>query len=349
MTKIVDFIIVGQGLSGSLLTHVLLENGKTVHVFDVNSPCSSSRVAAGLYNPITGRKMVKTWNADKLFPLIEPFYHNIELKLGENFLHPIKIYRPFASMAEQNEWESKSTDQSFAPFIDEISLHSVFENVNDPFGGLTLKSSGYIDVPGLLEATTVYLKALNCLSIESFEPDEMEINQNRVEYRGISASKVVFCTGINTGELFDFLPLRPVKGEILDIESAINVETIINRGVFVVPKVGGGYRIGSTYNWKDLSTDLTDEGEKFLMDKFEKLIKVNCKITGGKAGIRPTTPDRKPFIGLHPEVKEVGIFNGFGTKGVSLVPYYANQFYRALEFGEELDSEVNINRYFSLS
>ena len=138
MTKKVDFIIVGQGLAGSILTYVLLKNGKTVHVFDDNKKHSSSRVAAGLYNPITGRKMVKTWNAERLFPLIEPFYRDIELTLRRRFLHPVKIYRPFLSIAEQNEWQAKSADPSFAPYIETIYLNSRFNGVNDPFGGISL-------------------------------------------------------------------------------------------------------------------------------------------------------------------------------------------------------------------
>ena len=349
MTKKVDFIIVGQGLAGSILTYVLLKNGKTVHVFDDNKKHSSSRVAAGLYNPITGRKMVKTWNAERLFPLIEPFYRDIELTLRRRFLHPVKIYRPFLSIAEQNEWQAKSADPSFAPYIETIYLNSRFNGVNDPFGGISLKPSGYLDIPSLLGSMASYLNELKCLSSEFFDQKKLKVDSRYLEYRGITASKIVICTGIYTDALFSFLPLRPVKGEILDIMSELKVDTIISRGVFVLPKGNGNYRVGATYNWKNLSVNMTEEGEKYLIDKFETLVNTDYKILGGKAGIRPTTPDRRPFIGMHPKRPKVGIFNGFGTKGVSLVPYYANQFYRVLEFGEVLDSEVNINRYFSLS
>ena len=41
------------------------------------------------------------------------------------------------------------------------------------------------------------------------------------------------------------------------------------------------------------------------------------------------------------------IFNGLGTKGVSLAPYYANQLLTHLEEHREIDA-VNIERYFSL-
>ncbi|MCY7359141.1 MAG: FAD-dependent oxidoreductase, partial [Rudanella sp.] len=55
-----------------------------------------------------------------------------------------------------------------------------------------------------------------------------------------------------------------------------------------------------------------------------------------------------PFIGIHPQHPSVGIFGGFGSKGVSLSPYLAHQFARHLLEGKDLDNEVNIQRCLSL-
>ncbi len=74
----VDFLLIGQGLAGTVLSYRLVNSGKRVHVIDQASNNHCSRVAAGLYNPLTGRKMVKTWNADEIFPEIEPFYAQLE-------------------------------------------------------------------------------------------------------------------------------------------------------------------------------------------------------------------------------------------------------------------------------
>ena len=75
-----DYLIIGHGLAGAILSRELLDKGKKVLVFNEPTLNSASLVAGGLYNPITGRKMVKTWNADNTFPLIEPYYRSFEQK-----------------------------------------------------------------------------------------------------------------------------------------------------------------------------------------------------------------------------------------------------------------------------
>ena len=63
------------------------------------------------------------------------------------------------------------------------------------------------------------------------------------------------------------------------------------------------------------------------------------------AGIRPTVNDRRPLIGLHPEHRSLGVFNGLGTKGVMLAPFFAKQFAGFLEHALPLNKEVDIARF----
>ena len=54
-----EYIIIGQGIAGSMMAHTLLSRGKNILVIDQFHPNSSSNIASGVVNPITGRKMVK--------------------------------------------------------------------------------------------------------------------------------------------------------------------------------------------------------------------------------------------------------------------------------------------------
>jgi glycine/D-amino acid oxidase-like deaminating enzyme len=104
------------------------------------------------------------------------------------------------------------------------------------------------------------------------------------------------------------------------------------------------YKVGATYHWFNLNEETTEEARKELTEKLEKLTRLPYKITKQVAGIRPATMDRKPFIGQHPKHENMYIFNGFGAKGVSLVPYFAAHFADVLLQKIDLDVEVDIKR-----
>jgi len=66
------------------------------------------------------------------------------------------------------------------------------------------------------------------------------------------------------------------------------------------------------------------------------------------AGIRPTTLDRRPFIGTHAVYKNLHIINGLGTRGILIGPYVAKKLFRSIEKGESLEEEIDIKRFEKL-
>ena len=78
----VDHIIVGQGISGSFLSWYLIKEGKSVLVIDEENATTASRVAAGIINPVTGRRMVTVWMAEELFPFAWKAYNEFGAELG---------------------------------------------------------------------------------------------------------------------------------------------------------------------------------------------------------------------------------------------------------------------------
>ncbi len=88
-----EYLIVGQGIAGTVLAYTLWKRGKRVALCDNPQGPSASKVAAGIFNPITGRKMVKTWLADALFPALFGFYRQAERDTKASFFHPTDIYR----------------------------------------------------------------------------------------------------------------------------------------------------------------------------------------------------------------------------------------------------------------
>lgn len=350
MTNKFDYIIVGQGLAGSCLAFHLGQLGQKVLIIDEQKDNTSSKVAAGLYNPVTGRKMVLTWKAHLLFEYLNEFYRNIERKLSESFLFDTTIYRPFVSLEEQNEWMGKSADENHLPFIKKLHSSTTFgQHLKDDFGGLALKNCGYLDISQFLSASEKYFKNRGILLNEVFDYNCLELGKI-VTYKRFNAKKIIFCTGTEatTSTFFNWLPFSLVKGEVLEIIPKINFEQIYNRGVFIMPRRDKKYIVGATYDTKDLTYNITEKARNTLIEKLEVIFKSDYNISGQRAGIRPATKDRKPFVGMHPELDKIGIFNGLGAKGVTLAPYFAKQFSEYLVNGKDVDNEVNVSRYYSL-
>ncbi|MGB3850140.1 MAG: FAD-dependent oxidoreductase [Tunicatimonas sp.] len=345
----VDFLVVGQGLAGSLLSHHLLEQGCSVVVLNTQQHRpSASRAAAGLYNPITGRKLVKTWRADDLFPYLESCYAELQQRLGANFFHPTPIYRPLATAEDQNAWAVQADAPEFAQFVEQVHLQSHYGNlVHDERGGLLLRRCGYVDVPELLRAYRTFLTDQGRYEELVFDFDQLEIGANQVSYRGLTARRVIFCEGATArhNPYFSWLPFRPVKGEMLSIRTETQLPVIMNRGVFVIPR-GNHCWAGSTYDHHDLSDTTTDRARATLLQKLDQLLLTPYEVLDQWAGVRPATRDRLPLIGMHPRHEPLGIFGGFGSKGVSLAPYFARHFVHCLLKNEPVDEAVTILRYY---
>ena len=118
MSKKTDYIIVGQGLAGSILALTLLKKGKSVIVIDNSNPSTASKIAAGLYNPVVFKRLVKSWLADDLLPYMNTFYPEMEKLLGAEFYFSKRILKPFAEEQEKTLW-LKKTDEGIGKYLNE--------------------------------------------------------------------------------------------------------------------------------------------------------------------------------------------------------------------------------------
>ncbi|MDG1276494.1 MAG: FAD-dependent oxidoreductase [Algoriphagus sp.] len=344
----IDFLLIGGGIAGISLGYRLKKAGKKIRIYDLPESNQSSRIAAGLYNPVTGRKMVKTWKADQLFAEIKPFYQELELLTGKKFLIDQPIYRPFLSIEEQNEWMGHSADPGFSEFLEQIYSSSQSKNLFDVFGGVMLKNSGWLQIPSFLDAMNSYFEGE--LIHEKFDEESLISNSEGWEYKGLKTNALVYCNGLGSmdSKFFGYLPFAPVKGELLEVKQSFDPDYIVNRGVFRVSLGNNIFRVGSTYTKHDLEEGPTESAKNEILDRLKELVNSPVeKIVSHKSGIRPATRDRKPFLGKHPKAQSVYIFNGFGAKGVSLVPYFSKLMSEFLLVNSPIESEVDIARYFN--
>lgn len=351
MAKRVDYIIVGLGIAGACLAMQMLRRNKKIIVFDQPSRNRASVVAAGLFNPITGIRIVKTWKADEIFSYLHDFYSQAESQLGAKFYHPTQLYIPFRSFEEQNEWMSREGDSAVSNYLMKVYSNSAFaQEVRDPLGGILLSNCGYIETTRFINAVRGHLTSMGCYFEQAVDDEKVTCTENNIKYEDISADKIIYCTGVHTnaGTFFRWVPLIPLKGEVLTVKTASPLGRIYNRGVYAVKESDLNYKVGATYELKNIVENVTDEGRQELMGKLQDLLTINFEVSHQDWGIRPSTRDRRPMIGAHPEFKNIYIFNGLGTKGVSLAPYFSGQLAEHLTQGGNLDREANITRVKSL-
>jgi glycine/D-amino acid oxidase-like deaminating enzyme len=252
---------------------------------------------------------------------------------------------------EQNEWMAGSDDHQLKNFIDRINTSSAFDQVHDPFGGVLTRQSGYLDTEIFMQAVTEFLRSKDAYQTLHFEATKMKIREDHIDYDDVACASVIFCDGLGNkaNHFFGWVPVRPLKGETLTVSLPEQLEVVFNRGVYIVPtNVEQTYKVGATYNPRDVSGEITASARQEMEIKLSDLIKIPYRINHQNWGMRPTTPDRRPILGQHPEFKNLIIFTGLGTKGVSLAPYFSALLATWLAGQAEIPSEVNIARFKSL-
>src|SRR6218665_2677921 len=88
----VDFLIIGQGIAGTLLSYELLRSGKTVLVIDDGAVYRSSLVAGAVINPMAGKHWTPGRDAGLLIRNAVATYRNLEALLGASFLSETDLW-----------------------------------------------------------------------------------------------------------------------------------------------------------------------------------------------------------------------------------------------------------------
>ena len=121
---------------------------------------------------------------------------------------------------------------------------------------------------------------------------------------------------------------------------------IYKKGMMLVPLTTPGlWWIGSNYAWQFDTPDITTEFREKTEALLKEWLKLPFTIKAHLAGVRPATLERRPFVGLHPLYKNIGLLNGMGTKGCSLAPFFAKQLVEHLCYGKPINPEADINRF----
>jgi glycine oxidase len=315
----VDFIIVGQGIAGITLAHLLKQRQYRYVAYSNNTSQSASHAAAGIIHPITGRRLVKSWMFDTAYPVAIKTYRQMEQWYDISLFNPLPILEIFTSIKNRNDWQMRGADDDVKHLIGiQIDKQSLY-GVNMPLGAIQLNNTGFLQTAKLINCSTSGSEVIH----QPFDLNQLHVSNTKVIYQDITARFIVFCEGVLAlnNPHFDALPFQLSKGEIIEIYCpGLTNEFIINRNHFILPVGNQLFKVGSTYKWDCFDNIPTQEARNNLEEAFKSIIQLPYEVTNHWAAVRPTVKDRRPIAKWQ---NRLGIINGLGTKGVLLAPYMA--------------------------
>lgn len=343
-----DYIIVGQGLAGTLLTYRLQNLGKRVLVVDKHSASTSSKVALGVYNPLVLKRFTPCWNIEQQLRPLYDFLDAFEAKFKTIIHESPKLFRLFNSVEEQNLWLEKSEKERLRPFMNPTFISNPYTSINAIFGFGEVNDSGRVNLPLMIQTFRDFLLQNSLVLNEDLEFSELNITPDVIQYKQYSASKIVFCEGhrLSLNPYFNYLPLMRTKGEILTVRiKNLHLKEHIKSSISILPLGDDLYKIGATFNWDQKDEIPTESAKTTLLTKLKSIVHLPIEVIKHEAGLRPTVKDRRALIGQHPAFKNLYVFNGLGARGLLLAPLLSSQLASYLEENTPLDAEVNITRY----
>jgi glycine/D-amino acid oxidase-like deaminating enzyme len=343
----VNYLVIGQGISGTFLSWELQQANQSFIVIDESNPYTASKVASGIINPVTGRRIVKTWMIDELMPFAWKAYQSIGEALQVNCIAEKNIIDCFATPQMRLAFTERfENDQQFLSLP--ANENDWLEYIQYDFGYGIIHPCYLVDLQLLLASHRKRLLQNNQLTEEHFDAAQLQIQENNIHYKGIVANKIIFCDGVAgfDNPFFKNLPYGASKGEIVLAEIPhLPATHIIKRGYSLVPWKENIFWLGSTYLWEFEDTNPTKGFYQFAENWLKQTVKMPFKIIDHMAAVRPATLERRPFVGLHPLYNNIGILNGMGTKGCSLAPYFANQLVNHLVNGSSINPDVDVQRF----
>jgi glycine oxidase len=309
-------LIVGHGLAGSMLAWACEQAG------------IPSRVAAGIINPLTGRRWVPTWQLGGWRELAWSRYRAIGDAVGATVVREIRIHRRYRDPDDRVRFQARLGDPEVARWVERETAEGVWLR-----GGLQ------VETELLLAGLRARWRARGCLetaSVDSAGPEQRE------------GEVVIWCAGAEVAGVFPQVPWEQAKGEIITgTAEDLPPAELRNDGRWWLTGPGSKWRCGATYarGAFDLAPSVAARAE--LTAAAQRLSGRNLSVVTQEAGMRLTTPDRRPVVGWHSQRPREGILAGLASKGALWAPGLAELWVAHLTRGTPFPAEVDVHRFIA--
>jgi|GEM_PF-5894937 len=340
-------LIIGGGIAGINLSWELKKRSVDFDIVDVESPHSATRVAVGLYNPVVLKRNSLVWESNAAWKLLDN-YREIEDYLNIKFIDEEPFYKKLHTQEEYNNWQLLESDSRFTNMVS-FSQAKSCGNLSSEFGFGVLNGVGTLRTNVLINAYLNDLKGKGQRINSYFSFDDVQTSDDRFWYRDREYSRIVYANGVAILENkpFERLPIKPNKGEWIRVKcEKLELDGILNSSVFIKPERKSEFTVGATYDRHNLHPLTTSLRRNELLAMFEEITGLNAsEVLDHQGGIRPTSPDRKPIVGEHPNLPNVYLLNGLGSRGILHAPLMAKWLVNRMLDGETINPKADVIRF----
>jgi len=307
-----SILIIGGGLIGLSIAYEFARHDFKVSVLSKNRSESAGFVAAGmLASHAEGLEDELLEFGQQSQSLIPEWIKNIEQDSGiECGLRKCGIIVPFKNMKDLKEFPT----YKYGKYLNQKELNKEIHGINSICEhGLVFEQDGQIDNRRRLMRALERACSLNGVEFqEGSEVKDLTLEKNKLtgitvlsatgELKKINCEKAILCSGAWSKQIFNKIPVFPVKGQMLSIQGPTNFlkRVIFGPKTYLVPRDDGLIIVGATVE-KDskFNHGNTPNGIKQLLEGILSLLPeaINWPQMEHWWGFRPCTPDLKPIIG----------------------------------------------------
>ncbi|MBO6793677.1 MAG: FAD-binding oxidoreductase [Balneolaceae bacterium] len=359
MRKPYDACILGAGLAGMHTALELQEAGLSVCVVDPKSIAGgASGTPVGLANPATGRFANRSWEAEQCLTILNSRLEQLSKSTGKEFYRKSGVLRPALSIKIANRMQENVTHNDWLPGMVEWKSSSDIEKMHPGLtcveGGVWIPVGLTVHIPEYITAMHSYLETKDVdfktgLDYQLEETEHWKITTNKESF---TATKLIVCAGIYSKSLIitKNLPFHAVKGQTAQLRSnsTLNFDHAVSAQGYFSKINSNEFILGSTYEHNFEHEKPDQKGKQYMLKRFRNVqpdLADHSEVISQWAGVRASTPDRKPVIGAIPGYKNAFVFAGLGSKGLLYSAYGARILKEYLLDNAPVPEALSITRF----